>query len=122
MEDRAYLYIYDAKPGQQIARKALGTTARSTPLYADGKIYYCTNSGQWYILKPTDDGVAIVHRLRLPDEDNDGSPIVSHGRIFLPTSAYMYCLGKADHQPQADPLPELPKENPIADHEPAHVQ
>lgn len=114
IDDRAKLYIFDAKTGEQIARKALGTTARSTPLYADGKIYFCTNSGQWYILKPTDEGVEIMHRLRLSGEDNDGSPIVSHGRIFLPTSAYMYCLGNADQQPQADPLPPQPQENQVA--------
>jgi outer membrane protein assembly factor BamB len=111
IDDRAKLFVFDAKTGEQIAFKKLGTTSRSTPLYADGKIYYCTNSGQWYILKPTQDGVEIVHRLRLTDEDNDGSPIVSHGRIFLPTSAYMYCIGVVGHEPQADPLPELPQED-----------
>jgi outer membrane protein assembly factor BamB len=110
VDDFAKLYVYDVKTGEQIAMKKLGTASRSTPLYADGKIYYCTNGGVWYILKPTEDGVKVVHRLRLNDEESDGSPIVSHGRIYVPTSVYMYCLGNADQKPQADPLPEMPKE------------
>jgi hypothetical protein len=67
--------------------------------------------------------VEIVHRLRLPDDEVDGSPIVSHGRIFLPTSSYLYCIGQPDHVPQADPLPPAPTETPVADDpQPAQVQ
>jgi outer membrane protein assembly factor BamB len=122
VDDRAKLYVYDAKTGEQIAFKKLGSVSRSTPLYADGKIYYATNNGQWYILKPTDDGVDIVHRLRLTDEEVDGSPIVSHGRIYLPTSAAMYCLANPDVKPSADPLPEMPKENPATDGKVSQLQ
>ena len=93
------------RPANFIARKALGTSMRSTPLVADGKLYLCTNEGRWYILKPTDDGVEVVHQLRLTDEDSDGSPAVSHGRIFLPTSAALYCLADPTKTPSADPLP-----------------
>jgi outer membrane protein assembly factor BamB len=122
VDDRAKIYVFDAKSGEQIAMKKLGAASRSTPLYADGKIYYCSNAGQWYIMKPTDDGLEIIHRLRLDDVDNDGSPIVSHGRIYLPTSAYMYCLGNEDQEPHADPLPPAPKEDPIIDQKAAHLQ
>jgi outer membrane protein assembly factor BamB len=123
VDDRAKLFVFDAETGEQIARKALGTVSRSTPLYADGKIYYATNSGQWYILKPTADGVETIHRLRLSGEEIDGSPIAAHGRIFLPTSEFMYCLAAPDHEPHADPLPELPQEEPVSsDQAPAQVQ
>jgi outer membrane protein assembly factor BamB len=123
VDDRAKLFVFDAKTGEQIARKALGTVSRSTPLYADGKIYYCTNSGQWYILKPTEDGVEIVHRLRLSGEEIDGSPIASHGRIYLPTSEFMYCLGVADAEPKAGPLPAPPQEEAVSkDPAPAQLQ
>ena len=110
VDDRAKLFVFDAGTGKLITRKALGSTMRSTPLVADGKIYLCTGSGQWYVLKPTEDGVEIVHRLRLQNEENDASPIVSHGRIYLPTSEQLYCLGTRDHEPNADPLPLPPQE------------
>jgi outer membrane protein assembly factor BamB len=122
VDDFAKLYVFDAKTGEQLGMKKLGTASRSTPLYADGKIYYCTNGGVWYILKSTEDGVKVVHRLRLNDEESDGSPIVSHGRIYVPTSVYMYCLGNADQKPAADPLPQPPKENLDVDDKIATVQ
>jgi len=94
IEDGAKLLVLDAKTGEQLARKPLGTMMRSSPLYADGKIYTCTANGRWYILRPTADGVEIVHRLRLPTgEESHGSPIVSHGRIYLPTTGHLYCIG-----------------------------
>jgi hypothetical protein len=111
VDDRAKLFIYDAKTGEFIARKALGTSMRSTPLVADGKLYICTNEGRWYILKPTEDGVEVVHQLRLPEDASDGSPAVSHGRIFLPTSRALYAIADPSVKPSADPLPPEPKES-----------
>lgn len=123
VDDFAKLNVYDAATGKLVARKKLGSMMKSTPLVADGKIYLCTASGQWYVLKPTEDGVEIIHKLRLTGEENDASPIVSRGRIYLPTSQYLYCIGKSDQEPQADPLPEWPAETALAnDLEPAQVQ
>ncbi len=110
VDDRAKLSIYDPQTGQRIARKALGTAMRSTPLYADGKVYLCTNNGRWYVLQPTDSGVKVLHKLRLAGEASDGSPIVSHGRIYLPTSAALYCIGDPDQKSAGDILPIPPAE------------
>ena len=115
VDDRAKLFIYDAETGEQIAKKALGTSMRSTPLVADGKLYTCTNGGLWYILKPTENGVEIVHRLRLDGDESDGSPIVSHGRIYLPTSEAVYCIGDPSVKPTATPLPDWPQEKPVSE-------
>ncbi|TWU23674.1 PQQ-like beta-propeller repeat protein [Bythopirellula polymerisocia] len=114
VDDRAKLYVFDPETGEQLDKQALGTAMRSTPLVADGKVYTCTNAGRWYILKPTGDGVEIVHKLRLGG-DNDGSPIVSHGRIYLPTSDTLYCIGDTRVTPSADPLPPQPQETPVDD-------
>jgi outer membrane protein assembly factor BamB len=123
VDDRAKLFVFDANTGKELAYERLGAASRSTPLYADGKIYYADNSGRWYILKPTDEGVEIIHKLRLDDVDVDGSPIVSHGRIYLPTSGALYCIGDANVKPIANPLPEQPQEKPISeDQKPALVQ
>ncbi len=123
IDDRAKLFFFDPKTGEQLARKALGTAMRSTPLYADGKIYCCTNSGRWYVLQPTSKGVKVLHKLRLNGESSDGSPIVSHGRIYLPTSKALYCIGEEGAKPRAAALPETLKETPITeDQKPVHVQ
>ncbi len=128
VDDGAKMYILDAKTGKQIARPALGTAQKSTPLYVDGKIYVCTNTGQWNIMKPTESGVQFLQKFRLPRDASGGSPAsegsmaVSHGRIYLPTLFGLYCIGKPDQTPSADPLPPLPRESPLTDTNPSVVQ
>jgi outer membrane protein assembly factor BamB len=111
--DGAKLQILDPNTGEQVGRKALGTVMRSTPVYADGKVYLCTNTGIWYVLKPTATGAEVVQRVRLGRLENDGSPVISHGRIYLPTSEGMFCIGAKDVKPEADPLPPGEEEPPV---------
>lgn len=95
---------------------------RSSMLYADGKIYTAEANGRWVILQPTEKGLKVIHRLRLPGEIH-GTPIVSHGRIYIPTVEAMYCIGKKDAKPTADPRPEAPQEAPASeDQTPAQLQ
>jgi outer membrane protein assembly factor BamB len=112
-DDANLLYVLDTRTGEVIARqKLLGTIMRASLLYADGHIFACTTSA-WHVLEPTDDGVKIVHRLRFPQaEEIHGSPIVSHGRIYLPTTGALYCIGTPDAKPQAVPRPDPPQEAP----------
>ena len=119
--DGAKLQILDPATGELVGKQALGTVMRSTPIYADGKVYLCTNTGIWYALKPKPDGAGIIQKLRLSAADqNDGSPIVSHGRIYLPTSEALYCIGDKNIEPSADPLPTPEQEPPVsADEKPA---
>jgi outer membrane protein assembly factor BamB len=123
VDDRGKLWILDPKDGKQIGttgtgrfNAALGTGMRSNLLYADGRIYACTLDCRFYVLRPTDKGVDLFPRrgLRLPGE-NFGSPIASRGRIYLPTTLGMYCIGSRDHQPQLDPKgwAKPPAERPV---------
>ena len=132
-DDRGKLLIFDSKTGNQITRKALGTVMRSSPLYADGKIYVCTANGRWYILKPTEAGVEVVSRGRLPrGEESHGSPIVSHGRIYIPTTGHLYCIGVEDSDAQTSEIiihdlyfgfrKDADSQQTIDATDPAHVQ
>lgn len=123
VDDRAKMFVFDPQSGEQIAKKALGTSMRSTPLVADGKLYTCTNGGVWYVLKPTEDGLEVVHKLRLDGDESDGSPIVSHGKIYLPTSVAVYCIGDPNAKSSSTPAPKAPQEKPVAeDDKPAQAQ
>ncbi len=113
VDDRAKFMMLDPQTGKSLAQKKFGTMMRSTPLVADGKVYLCTSGGRWKILRATDTGIEVLHELRLEGEASDGSPIVSQGRIYLPTSAAIYCLGNPNVEPTADPLPEPPQETPV---------
>jgi outer membrane protein assembly factor BamB len=123
-DDGNIMYLLDAKTGEQLQRptRLLGSIMRASPLYADGRIYACTTSA-WHVITPTKDGAKVTHKLRFPTgEEIHGSPIVSHGRIYLPTINAMYCIGFKDAKPAATARPELPKETEAADKSPAHVQ
>jgi hypothetical protein len=97
---------------------------RVSPLYADGKIYTCDVNGRWTVLKPTKEGVQVVHQMRLSGGGEvHASPIVSHGRLYVQTTEFLYCIGKADHKPTADPIPPQPEEKPVGDDtKPARIQ
>ncbi|MDB5385841.1 MAG: afsK 2 [Planctomycetaceae bacterium] len=122
INDAAGMVIIDAKKGEEIGKQKLGTIMFGSAVYGDGKIYVGEATGRWWILEPTDKGVKVIHKLRLDDEII-GSPVISHGRIYLPTFGGMYCIGNKDGQPTADPIPPAPPEAPRdADLKPAQAQ
>jgi len=114
--DYGNLRVNDLQSGQEIFTMKIGTQGRSSPLYADGKIYICsTNRG--FVLKPTAEGLKTIEQFRFPrdkvlgSEEVLGSPIASHGKIYLPTTQHLYCFQKPDAAaPQADPIQEPPPE------------
>jgi outer membrane protein assembly factor BamB len=125
-DDSGNLYIADAETGKLIGgrpTRLLGTIVRSSPLAADGKIYLCSTTG-WHVMQPTPTGVKFLSKMRLPEKDEvSGSLAVSHGKIYLPTGAALYCLGKKDVKPSATPIPPQPREEPAGkDDKPAWVQ
>ncbi len=125
IDDRAKLNILDPETGKRIAKKALGTVQRSTPLVADGKVFTCTHNGRWYVLQPTEKGVKVLHKLRLRGEASDGSPIAVDGRVYFPTSSALYCLGTPSTEPEPESnLPPRPsmEEPTFADEKPVLVQ
>ena len=124
LDDSNIIYVVDAATGEEIGKRQrmLGTITRASPTYADGKIFACTTSA-FHVLTPTENGVKIAQRQRFPDgEEIYGSTIVSHGRIYVPTTSYMYCIGNADAKPAADPPPAPPAEAELTDKSPALVQ
>jgi outer membrane protein assembly factor BamB len=124
MDDSAALSIFDADGGQPIGRKQkFGTIMRASLLGGDGKIYVPTNT-TWAVLKPTARGFDKLAQGRLlPEEECQGSPIVSHGRLYWPTTFSLYCFRDPDKAHNSTPLPDPPQESPIrADQKPAQVQ
>ncbi len=125
VDNSAGLFVLDPGTGEQIGRRQkLGTTMRASLTYGDGKIYACEANGRTYILEPDEDGVKIAHRVRVPAGDEiHGSPIISHGRVYIPTTGCLYCLADASATTGATPRPSLAQETPLdEDLQPAHLQ
>jgi hypothetical protein len=122
-EDGGMLYVADLETGKTIAKQKLRGPVRASPLYVDGKIFIFTENSIWWTLKPTEEGVEVVHRARLNAGGVYGSPIVSHGRLYVHTTDALYCIGTPDQKPSADPRPEPPAVTPKSDNtEPVHLQ
>ena len=126
-DDGSALWIVDARTGKDIGDKKkvkkLGRVMQGSLVYGDGKIFAGEASGNWSILQPTDEGVEILSKGRLREEEILGSPIISGGRVYLPTTGALYCIGTADSQVATDPLPVTPEETPVEkDQTIAHLQ
>ncbi len=117
VEDSSRLHVLNAETGDVIGKPVkLGTAMRGSLLYADGKIYACTSSGIFHVLQPSEDGVESVFKVRLPSgEEVGGSPIASHGRIYLPTTGGLYCLGSEPIEAKFEPHSQLAQERPVTE-------
>ena len=125
IDDRAKLFVFDSHDGKELTRKSLGNNMRASLLVADGKIYCCTTDGRWYALKLDGEKIVVVHTVQLPSgEEVQGSPICSHGRIYLPSTGALYCLEDASKKHGVQPLPAMPAEAPGTDRArlPVHSQ
>ena len=124
INDSADMVVLDAKKqGERIGKQKLGTIMMGSTVYGDGKIYVGEATGRWWILEPSEKGVKILHKLRLNDEEILASPIISHGKVYIPTIGGMYCIANKDVVPAADPIPSaLPETGRDADMKPAQAQ
>ena len=124
MDDSALMMVYDAKSGKRIIEKKLGRAMYGSPIYGDGKIYVAENNGRISILKPTEQGFDTLSQVKMLDDEIFGSPVISGGRLYIPTTSALYCIGMKDRK--AEPAPkkmEPPKESPVSeDSEVAHIQ
>ena len=124
IDDAAQMSIVDAKKGKEVGKLKLGRIMFGSSIYGDGKIYV-GEQGKFFILEPdpkSAKGIKILSQVRLGCEMN-ASPIISHGRVYIPTMDTLYCIGLKDAKPAADPQPPALKEaNAKADQKVAQVQ
>lgn len=108
-------YCIDAKTGNTIFRARLqggnvgggrgrgrgrfggfgGGGDYSSPIIADGKLYYVTRSGDMYVLKADKKLERLaVNRVTNDNEEFSATPAVSDGDLFVRSDKKLYCVGK----------------------------
>jgi outer membrane protein assembly factor BamB len=65
----------------------------SSPVAADGKLYYVSRGGEIHVLKlgETFEKLA-TNRLTSEPEDFSGTPAISDGQVFIRSSRHLYCV------------------------------
>jgi outer membrane protein assembly factor BamB len=67
----------------------------SSPVIADGKLYFVTRAGLVYVFKLGDELEQIaVNRFGTDEADFSASPAISDGEIFIRSSKKLYCVGE----------------------------
>ena len=133
LEDGGTMFAVDAAKGTELGKLKVGRVIYNSAVAGDGKIYV-GEYGMFSILQPDLTakpdtktskwkGVKILSQVKLDGEQLWGSPIISHGKVFIPTLERMYCIGIKDAKPSADPIPPAPQEaDAKADQKVAQVQ
>jgi outer membrane protein assembly factor BamB len=122
VDNGANLGAFDVKTGKQLWLKNLGTIQKSSPVWADGKLYVGTENGRFFILKPTATGADILDEDQLGTEALPeaiiGSPAISNGRVYVVSDTNVYAIGKISNSPSTQPAPVegLPNPNRQATH------
>ncbi len=95
IDNSSNLWAFDAVTGRDLWKKNLGTLQKGSPVLADGKIYVGTENGKVYILKPGNDGAAVLDADDFAeDEIIYASPAISNGRVFIVSTNAIYAFGK----------------------------
>lgn len=99
IDNAANLMGLDVNTGEVLWTEGLGTIQRASPVLADGKLYVGTANGEFFILRPSREGVEILDRDDLAEGDElaeiIGSAAVAHGRVYFPSMERLYAIGPA---------------------------
>jgi outer membrane protein assembly factor BamB len=102
LDNGGVLIAVDLKTGKQVWSEGLGTIAKASPVYADGKLYIGTENtgdagGKFFIIRPTAAKAEILDQdwLGTPQKSEliIAAPIVARGRVYVTSMDSLYAIG-----------------------------
>jgi hypothetical protein len=96
--DESFITCVEAATGQTVWTERVGGKYAASPIYADGRLYFCDQQGTTTVLKP---GRALeVLATNTLDSGFMASPAVDGNAFILRTKTHLYRIEslKADHQ------------------------
>ena len=129
LDNGAVLIAVDVKTGQRVWSESLGTIAKASPVFADGKLYIGTENtgdagGKFFIIRPTAAKAEILDQdwLGTPQKSEliIAAPIVARGRIYVTSMDTLYAIGPKG-TPKAAAAPAPAAAQPAAGSGPATV-
>jgi len=99
----------DAKTGEEIWKTRIGGNHWASPLYAAGKLYFCSKEGDVAVLDASAGAPSSVAKNRM-DASFIASPAVGGESLILRSTTHLYCLARgferSDEQVTADIYPD----------------
>lgn len=98
---RPYLYTItvggvaqclEATTGEPVWQERVGGNHSASPVYADGKIYFASEEGEFAVIKAGPE-FEVLARNSL-GERIQASPAISQGNLFIRTEQHLYCVGE----------------------------
>ncbi len=97
VDNGGILFAHDAKTGARAWDQNLGTIQKSSPVFADGKLYVGTENGRFYIIRPHADKAEILDQDWLGSEQSPepivASPAIARGRVYVVSMNAIYAIG-----------------------------
>src|SRR5262245_40426440 len=106
VENGSRLKAYKLKTGKLLSTQTLGTIQKAPLVFADGKLYVGTESGKFFIVRPSADKAEILSEVEMPPSKDDnagqsagipepifGGAAISRGRIFFVSTGGVYAIG-----------------------------
>lgn len=80
------------QPAAGRRRGGMGGQEYSSPVAADGKMYYMTRKGEMYVIKLGDQFEQLAVNQFAEGGDFSASPAISNGEIFVRSTKMLYCI------------------------------
>lgn len=111
IDNSSHLKAFDIATGKELWELALGSSQKAPSVFADGKLYIGTDSGEFFIVRPGASRGEILSKVEMPvskdsccgsegtSEQIYAGVAVSRGRIFMVSSDAVYALGPRQPRP-----------------------
>ena len=121
LDNGANLFAFDALTGRQLWKKNFGSLMKASPAVGDGKMYFGTENGKFYIVRPRGDGADVLSEVELPistqglNTERVPEPVfagaaIARGRVYFVSSDTLYAIGpKQARNVTAAKVEPLPK-------------
>lgn len=103
VENNGTMNCVSAENGEIHWTLKVGKTAKASPVFADGKIYYAAVNGEIFVLEPGDKECKVLSKMKLRSQDGfdmdlTGSMAIANGKLFFLTREALYCVGNKDQK------------------------
>ncbi|MCA9000242.1 MAG: PQQ-binding-like beta-propeller repeat protein [Planctomycetaceae bacterium] len=83
--------------GFGFGRGRFGGSDYSSPILADGKIYFVRGTGEVFVIKAGDEFEQLaVNQMPASGEQFMATPAASDGQLFIRSDKHLYCIGRTD--------------------------